>query len=48
VQIKVTVAQNVFERLRRLGNTQRGLSTAATRQIYIACIFSIAGYGVQL
>jgi predicted component of type VI protein secretion system len=48
VQTKVAVAQNVFQRLRRLRNTQRGLSAAATRQIYIACISSIADYGVQL
>jgi hypothetical protein len=48
VQTKVTAAQNVFQRLRRLGNTQRGLSAAATRQIYITCISSIRDYGVQL
>ena len=48
VQTKVAVAQQVFHRLQRLGNTQRGLSTQATRQLYTACVSSIADYGVQL
>ena len=48
VQTKVAVAQQVFHRLQRLGNTQRGLSTQATRQLYTACISAIADYRVQL
>jgi len=48
VQTKVAVAQQVFQRLQRLGNTQQGLSTQATRQLYTACVSSIADYGVQL
>ena len=48
VQTKVAVAQQVFQRLQRLGNTQRGISTQATRQLYTACVSSIADYGVQL
>ena len=48
VQTKVATAQKVFQRLRRLGNTQRGLSTQATRQLYTSCVSSIADYGVQL
>jgi ribonuclease HI len=48
VQTKVAMAQQVFQRLQRLGNTQRGLSTQAIRQLYTACISSIADYGVQL
>ena len=48
VQTKVATAQQVFQRLQRLGNTQRGLSTQATRQLYTACVSSIADYGVQL
>ena len=48
VQTKVAVAQQVFQRLQRLGNTQRGLSTQATRQLYTACVSSIADYSIQL
>lgn len=48
IQTKVATAQQVFYRLQRLGNTQRGLSPQATRQLYIACISSIADYGIQL
>ena len=42
------MAQQVFQRLQRLGNTQRGLSSQATRQLYVACVSSVADYGVQL
>jgi len=48
VQQKVAAAQQVFYQLQRLGNTQRGLSMQATRQLYIACIASIADYGIPL
>ena len=33
--------------VKRLGNTQRGLSLQSLRQFYIACITTIADYGVQ-
>jgi hypothetical protein len=48
VQTKIAAAQKVFQRIRRLGNTQRGLSTQATEQLYTACVSSIADYGIQL
>jgi ribonuclease HI len=48
VQTKAAAAQKVFQRIRRLGNTQRGLTTQATRQLYAACVSSIADYGIQL
>jgi hypothetical protein len=48
VQTKAAAAQKVFQRIRRLGNTQRGLTTQATRQLYTACVSSIADYGIQL
>ena len=48
VQTKVAVARQVFQRLQRLGNTQQGLGTQATRQLYTACVSSIADYSVQL
>jgi hypothetical protein len=48
VQIEVAAAQKVLQHIRRLENTQRSLSTQATRQLYTACILSTADYGVQL
>ena len=48
VQTKVATAQKVFQRLRQLGNTQKGLNTQGTRQLYTLCVSSIADYGVQL
>jgi hypothetical protein len=48
VQTKAASAQKVFQRLQRLGNTQKGLTTQATRQLYTACVSSIADYGIQL
>ena len=48
VQTKAALAQKVFQRLQRLGNTQRGLTTQATKQLYTACVSSIADYGIQL
>ncbi|RDL32487.1 uncharacterized protein BP5553_08943 [Venustampulla echinocandica] len=38
-------AKSAFLRLARLANTERGLSPAAIRQLYIACVTSIADYG---
>jgi hypothetical protein len=48
VRIKAAAAQKVFHSIRRLENTQRGLSTQATRQLYTACVSLIADYEVQL
>lgn len=45
---KVTEATRVFYQIERLSNTERGLSFQAMRQLYIACITSIADYGVPI
>ena len=42
---KVAEATRVFYQIERLSNTERGLSFQAMRQLYIACICSIADYG---
>lgn len=48
MQRKVSLAQQAFYRLQRLGNTQKGLKGSTIRQLYISCITSIAEYGLQL
>ena len=48
VDKKITSAEKIFLLIKRLGNTQRGLSTLALRQLYISCITSIADYGVPI
>jgi len=45
---KVAEATRVFHQIERLSNTERGLSFQAMRQLYIACICSIADYGVPI
>lgn len=45
VQIKVQQATQAFYRMHRLANTQRGLSPKAIRQLYLACVTSVADYG---
>lgn len=45
VKIKVAKARNTFMRVARLANLERGLSPHALRQLYIACVVSIADYG---
>ena len=47
IEIKIFRAKAAFYLIRRLGNTQRGLSLQALRQLYIACVTTIADYGVQ-
>jgi hypothetical protein len=47
IEIKISKAKAAFYLIRRLGNTQRGLSLQALRQLYIACITTIADYGIQ-
>ena len=48
VDKKASLALKAFLGLQQLGNTQRGLSFKALRQLYIVCIISIADFGVQL
>src|SRR6266704_1835125 len=47
IEIKISKAKAAFYLIKRLGNTQRGLSLQALRQLYIACVTTIADYGVQ-
>ena len=48
VKRKVCEATRVFHQIERLSNTERGLSFQAVRQLYIACITSVADYGVPI
>ena len=48
VKKKTTQALKVFNQIKRLSNTKRGLSFQVIRQLYIACISSIADYGVPI
>ena len=41
-------ATRIFHQIKRLSNTERGLSFQAIRQLYIACITLIADYGVPI
>ena len=47
MEIKISKAKAAFYLIKRLGNTQRGLSLQALRQLYIAYVTTIADYGVQ-
>jgi len=48
VSIKVSKAKQAFLRLERLANSERSLSPFAFRQLYLACVTSIADYGSTL
>ena len=48
IEKKINAATSAFFGLQRLGTTQAGLSFRALRQLYIACVTSIADFGVQL
>lgn len=45
VTTRTSKARSAFHRLCRLANTERGLSPFAMRQLYIACVTSVADYG---
>ena len=45
VRTRASQARQAFSRLERLACTGRGLSARALRQLYLACIISIADYG---
>lgn len=45
---RIKKAKGAFFRLQRLTNTERGLSAFAVRQLYLACINSVATYGAEL
>ena len=48
VNKKVQAAESALFLLKRLGNTQKGLSIRALRQLYLSCVVPIADYGSLL
>ena len=48
VEKKIALANKIFMQIERLLNTERELSFQAMRQLYIACISSVADYGVPV
>src|SRR5436190_14866241 len=48
VKKKTTQALKILNQIKKLSNTERGLSFQAMRQLYIACISSVADYGVPV
>jgi len=48
VKIRVSQARATFERFIRLANIGQGLSTGSLRQLYLACIVSVADYGAPI
>ena len=48
VEIKISAATRIFHQIARLSNTERDLSFQAMRQLYIACITSVADYEVPI
>src|SRR5436190_8746229 len=48
VKIKISAATRIFHQIARLSNTERDLSFQAMRQLYIACITSVADYEVSI
>ena len=45
IAIKASKARQAFHRMNRLANISQGLSPTAIRQLYIACVTSVADYG---
>ena len=48
VEKKIADATRVFHQITRLSNTERNLSFQTMRQLYIACIVSIADFEVSI
>jgi ribonuclease HI len=48
VTIRAAQARQSFQRMCRLVNIERGISTLATRQLYLSCIQTIGDYGSVL
>ena len=48
VEKKIADADRILSSMIRLSDTERGLSFQAMRQLYIACIISVADYGVPV
>ena len=45
VATRTSQARSAFQRMTRLANTAKGLSPFAVRQLYLACVTSVADYG---
>jgi ribonuclease HI len=45
IATRTNQARQAFYRLNRLANSERGLSPQAIRQLYLACVTSVADYG---
>ena len=48
IQTRTASAMRVFMALSRLGNTERGLSQSALRQLYQSCITTVADFGTEV
>ena len=48
VAIRTSQARSAFQRMTRLANTAKGLSPFAIRQLYLACVTSVADYGAAI
>ena len=48
VAFRVSQAKSTFYRMNRLANSERGLTPFAMRQLYLACVTSVADYGCQI
>src|SRR5437588_8067974 len=48
IRTRTTSAINIFMALSRLGNTERGLSRSALRQLYQSCITTVADFGAEV
>ena len=48
VEKKIADITRIFHQITRLSNTEKGLSFQAMRQLYIACIVSIADFEVPI
>ncbi len=48
VEKKIALATKIFMQIERLSNTEKELSFQAMRQLYVACMSSVADYGVPV
>ena len=48
MKIKILAATRIFYQIAKLSNTERDLSFQAMKQLYIACITSVADYEVSI
>ncbi len=48
VEKKIALAKKIFRQIERLSNTERELSFQAMRQLYTACLSSVADYEVSV